>query len=370
MAVAINGSPTVFFSAGEASGDAYAAELLRALSARSSNVSASAIGGRRSREAGAEIVADSSDWGAVGILESLKVVPRVFRGYLAAKRRLSRSDRGVFVPIDFGYLNIRLARQAKAAGWKVLYFIPPGSWRRTKQGADLPSVTDEIVTPFPWSAEILNEMGASAHFFGHPLKAMIGDSQPVDLTRAGIAVLPGSRRHEIERNLEPIVEALRGEEGPFRVALASNVAEKTMADLWNRVVGLPAEFRRDTYAVLRESEVGVICSGTATLEAAVCGCPMVVIYRGSKLMEWEFRIRRPKFDAISLPNILLGRPLVPELIQHDASPDRIRQELALLRKESGRQAQIAGFTELRDLLGPSDCMERTADLLLPMATPS
>jgi len=113
-----------------------------------------------------------------------------------------------------------------------------------------------------------------------------------------------------------------------------------------------------------------VCSGTATLEAALCECPMVVVYRGTKIMEIEHRIRKPKFDYISLPNILLDRQLLPELIQHDAHPASIRDHLANIREGVGREAQLAGFRELNELLGPSECLERTANLLLHMGRTS
>ena len=365
MAAATSGNSPFFFSAGEASGDAYAAALISRLKARQKDLDFSAVGGARSSEV-ARLVSNSSTWGAVGILESLKVVPRVWAGYRAAATHLRNSKPGVFVPIDFGYLNVKLARIAKGAGWKVLYFIPPGSWRRTKQGSDLPAITDEIVTPFSWSAEILNEMGAKAHFFGHPLKEMVGEVDP-NAKREGLAILPGSRTHEIERNLEPIAQAIQNESGPIRFAVASSFSAEKMAALWKQAGGPPAEFRRDTYNVLRESRAAIICSGTATLEAAICRCPCIVVYRGSKAMEIEFKIRKPKFDYISLPNILLDRKVLPELIQHDANPSRIAQELREILEDSGKDAQLRAFTELDAILGPSECLERTADLLLQLS---
>ncbi len=365
MAAATSGNCPFFFSAGEASGDAYAAVLISRLKARQADLHFSAIGGARSAEL-ATIIADSSTWGAVGILESLKVVPRVWGGYRAAAAHLRQTKPGVFVPIDFGYLNVKLARIAKQAGWKVLYFIPPGSWRKTKQGSDLPAITDLIVTPFLWSADILNEMGANAHFFGHPLKEMVGEVDP-DAEREGIAILPGSRTHEIERNLEPIAKAIQDQPGPIRFAVASSFSAEKMEMLWKQVGGRSAEFRRDTYNVLRESRAAVICSGTATLEAAICRCPCIVVYRGSKAMEIEFKIRKPKFDYISLPNILLGREVLPELIQHDANPVQIAKELKEILEDPGKDAQLRAFVELDAILGPSECLERTADLLLQLS---
>jgi len=328
--------------------------------------SLAAVGGRRLREAGAGLLADSSKWGAVGIVESLFVAPKVYEGYQSAKGVLRISGPGLFIPIDFGYMNIKLAREAKKLGWKVLYFVPPGSWRKDKQGADLPEITDAIVTPFPWSADILKGMGANAHYFGHPLKEMVARTV-YDGPRDAVAILPGSRLHEVARNMDVIAEAVQGMDIKLRFAVASNLDVSEVERKWEDLGGPEAEFEQDTYKVLKSARAAIVCSGTATLEAALCGCPLVVVYRVSKLMELEFRIRRPKFDFISLPNILLGRAVVPELIQYDASPERIRKELVELLEDSpSRQAQFDGFAELGTQLGDSNCFEDTARLAVEL----
>lgn len=325
-----------------------------------------AIGGRRLKESGAGLVSDSSKWGAVGIIESLFVAPKVYEGYQSMMSVLRTGRPGLFIPIDFGYLNIKLARNAKKLGWKVLYFVPPGSWRKDKQGADLPAITDAIVTPFSWSAEILERMGATAYYFGHPLKEMVS-LEHYDGPRDAIAVLPGSRLHEVSRNMDVIAEATQGLGLKLRFAVASNLDVDEVRQKWEQFGGGKAEFERNTYRVLKSSRAAVVCSGTATLEAALCGCPMVVVYRVSKLMELEFRIRKPKFDFISLPNILLGKRVVPELIQYDASPERIRAELVnLLEEGPGRQEQLSAFEGLNSLLGEGKCFQRTAQVAIDL----
>ncbi|RYG19321.1 hypothetical protein EON82_21605, partial [bacterium] len=169
----------IFVSTGEASGDAYGAALVGELRARGEAGPYEGLGGTRMRDQDVDLLADSSHWGAITISQSLPLVRRVMGSYYRAKRALSAGQPGLFVPIDFGYVNIRLARHAKARGWKVLYFVPPGSWRRHKQGKDLPAVTDAIVTPFSWSAEILERMGANVRWFGHPIKSLLGDGSGI-----------------------------------------------------------------------------------------------------------------------------------------------------------------------------------------------
>ena len=358
-----------------ASGVRTTEELLDYISQKLTNESVNrdvhvqAVGGRRLDQAGADIVADSSKWGAVTIAESVKVSPRVIAGYYAATRAISRGRPGLFVPIDFGFINIKLARFAKRKGWKVLYFIPPGSWRKDKQGADLPRVTDAIVTPFPWSADILNKMGANAHYFGHPLKEMIAQT-PETAERDGVAVLPGSRAHEIECNVPVIAQAIKDFEGPVRIAVAPSADETHLRHTWTKWSDHEPAFLHSAAPALKASRSAIVCSGTATLEAALCACPCVVMYRANWLMELEYRLRKPKFDYISLPNILLDRPLLKELILLDANPGAVKAELAALDADGPRRTEVlAAFAELSASLGDTDCLERTAELARQMMAP-
>lgn len=330
-----------------------------------SNLAMEGIGGSRSREAGIKLVADSSTWGAIGIAESIKVGFRVLFGYLKMKSHLAKGAPGIFVPIDFGFVNIRLARHAKRYGWKVLYFIPPGSWRRDRQGEDLPKIADEIVTPFPWSAEILSKMGASAHFFGHPLKEMASQSR---VERGDtIAVLPGSRRAELERHLPILAASLRNDR-TAEFAVAPSVPVEDLRTKWHQLAPNRNDLftKNDTYGVFQRAHAAIVCSGTATLEAALCKCPMVVIYKVSKLVEIQGRLMGLAGRNISLPNILLDRTVVPELVQQEASPDNIRAALASVMMGTARDAQLNAFSELDALLGPPTAITETARLLSRM----
>lgn len=353
----------VFFSAGEASGDRYAAAIASELPP----CQLEGIGGPCLRSAGAKIVSDSSHWGAVSISQSAKVLFRVLRGGRAAKAALASGEPGLFIPVDFGFVNIKLARWAKQHGWKVLYFIPPGSWRRDRQGTDLPLVTDQIVTPFSWSAEILNKMGASAHWFGHPLKQLVGDVSSGD--RSGIAFLPGSRRHELDLHLPLVASALKDEPRTIEFALAPNADRSLIESIWRSLAPSRNDLFTvgDTYGVLKRAEAAVVCSGTATLEAAICRCPMAVIYKLSTLMALEVAIVRPKIKFASLPNILLDRAAVPELLHTNATPENVRSHIAsLLNDPAARQEQLDAFDELGTILGGSHAITETAKVASQM----
>jgi lipid-A-disaccharide synthase len=330
------------------------------------------IGGPKLKAEGVHLYADSSHWGAISIVQAVKVGFGVYYRMHRIKKYLRRGTPGLLIAIDFGFANIRLCRYAKKCGWKVLYFVPPGSWRRDRQGKDLPEIADEIVTPFEWSASILRGMGASAHWFGHPIKQLI-QAQAASVERqATVAVLPGSRKHELEMNLPIIVEAAHGLDAQVEFALAPTVDVDDFRREWNRLApGRDDAFTvGDTYSVLRRARAAIVCSGTATLEAALCRCPMVVMYQLSPGMAREAKLvmrQAPKF--ISLPNILMDREVVPELVGVDRiDPATLRAWLdKLLVEGDERHRQLNDFEELDEILGPSDAITKTAELAIRMA---
>lgn len=360
----------LLISAGEASGDAYGAALLREMRRLGlpAQVKVQALGGKRLAHEGADIIVDASDWGAIGVAQALRVAPRVLRGRGMVEQAL-RGEPGLFIPIDFGYVNVRLARTAKERGWKVLYFMPPGSWRRDRQGGDLPAVTDAISTPFEWSAKILNDAGATAHWFGHPIRQLIKESGvPQAETRSGVAILPGSRQHEIRMNLPIIAEALKDWPEPCEFGVAPTVDQEQLTSDWIRWSGRQGDVFtvNDLYGVLRRAHSAAVCSGTATLEAALCGCPMAVVYRISKGMRLEATIAGLKGKFISLPNILLQREAVPELADSTIDPQALLEHLNKLKEGKARQDQLEAFEELKILLGAEDAVTKTAELALSM----
>lgn len=357
----------VILSAGEQSGDVLAGELAKKLRHHLPEIDISGIGGKHLAEAGAKILADSSTWGAIGLVQSLRIVPRALAGQRKLKRHLATGKTGLFIPIDFGFMNIHLAKFAKARGWKVLYLNPPGSWRRDRQGADLPKCTDAIVTPFKWSAEILQKMGGNAYWFGHPIKELVSAGRTSSAVRETVAMLPGSRRGEIESLAPILAQTLADIKRPCEVAVATNIDPTWLNEQWRSPAFHPALCFDGASKVLGRARAGVICSGTATLEAALCRCPQVVIYRVgfSALIEARILGIRPKF--ISQPNILLDREVVPELVQGDVNPANIRRHLEpLLEESSARTAQLAAYDEIFEMLGPEDAISRTAELASQM----
>jgi lipid-A-disaccharide synthase len=367
----------VCVSAGEASGDAYAARLIEAIRQEWGNspdrpsIVFGGLAGTRTQNVGVDLIQNTSQWGAMGITQAARIFLRVLGSLLKTKKYLSSNPPGLFIPIDFGYANIKLARHAKRIGWKVLYFVPPGSWRRDRQGVDMPYVTDLVVTPFDWSAKMLRESGANVYWFGHPIKQLIEEERQNIANKCKrsenlLAILPGSRDHELEANLPLIAKALEGIDCPIEFVLAPSFDPEEFKQTWKRLSDKPATFTIGQAAnVLLRARAAVVCSGTATLEAALCGCPMVVIYELTKILKAEMKLRffkRPRF--ISLPNIMLDRSAVPEYVEMNGiPPEVIRQHIVeLLRDGKERETQLVAFDELNQILGPSNAIDRTACL--------
>ena len=359
----------VLFSAGEASGDLYAASLARELLRVMPDALIGGIGGARFAQVATEpLIANSSTWGAISIVQSTREGFGILRHYFAFKRALRSGQPGIFVPIDFGFMNLKFCRAAKEAGWKVVYFVPPGSWRRDRQGSDIPMLTDAVVTPFPWSAEILQKMGANVHFFGHPLKQIHRELIETNFDRSGLAVLPGSRRSELEQLIPFLISALPDDAGNAQLPVPKTFVPYVQ-ERWKRP-GDSIVNGSETGAVmrvLRTSKAGIICSGTATLEAALAQTPMVVVYKLSKMVEMEARIIRfkpPQF--VSQPNILLQREVVPELLQYGLTVDSLRRTLDEIQTDAVAAKQRAGFEEINELLGGNDFITRTVELILSL----
>lgn len=362
----------VVIVSGEASGDLYGADLARHLQAQVRTVEIRGVGGVRMREAGVHLIADSRAWGAIGIIESLKVAPQVWHVFFKVKRVLRDWRPDLLVPIDFGAFNIPLSRWARSRGIPVVYYMPPSSWRRDRQGQDLPHVADVVLTPFPWSADMLQAMGAQVVRVRHPLLRLTHPNEPkitfcqrlgLDPDRPIVALLPGSRYHEVRAltTLYARVANLLTERVPevqFVLSVAPHFQTEYLHGLWadGQHQWVPTE-TRPVADMLAHADCAVICSGTATLEAALLWTPMLIVYRGDTLMNLEYRLRRRRLalEMIGLPNLILGRKVIPELIQESANPHAVSKAvLELLQRGELYHQQKQAFQEIRRTLGEGE----------------
>ncbi len=365
----------VLLVAGEASGDLHGAALVRALRARRPDLAVAGIGGPRLRAAGMEVLVDTAHVTTMGFTETFGTLGRLLRSYRTLVRRLDDERPDLVVLIDYPEFNLRLARQAKRRGIPVFYFVAPQVWAwRKGRIRTIGARVDRLAAVFPFEPAVYNTGGrALAEFVGHPLLDVVQATRDPAATRAQyglapdrpvLALLPGSRQAE--------VRAL--------FAAQAGAAERLRADGWQPIVALAeardsADLRaalggadpampiahNDTYNIVAAADAAVVASGTATLETALLGCPMVIVYRLAPLTYWVAR-RLVDVPWIGMPNLILRRGVFPELIQHAVTPEAIA---AAVRDVARRRDEVhAALAELRDALGTPGAAGRAADLAL------
>jgi lipid-A-disaccharide synthase len=375
----------IMLSAGEASGDLHGATMCRAIRALDPAVRLIGMGGPRMAAAGVEILVDPTANAAVGTSEAMGRVPALFRAYKLVVKRLREVRPLAVVLIDFPEFNLRLARQARRAGIPVVYFIPPQlwAWRRGRIRQMARRVT-RVLAAFPFEQRLYEEAGVPVEFVGHPLLDVVpGDLDRskarerlgVAETRILVGLLPGSREQEISRLLPRMLDAAArlAVDGKrcFVLGLAASVERSQVDALLARSAkagGPPIQVVEGlTYEVMAGADALLIASGTATLEAALLGAPMVVCYRVSRMTELMARVLK-RSRWISLPNIVAGREVVPEILQDDVTGARLGRELErLLVDPVATTAQRAAFKELRSRLGTPGVGERAARAVLKVA---
>lgn len=366
---------TLLIVAGEASGDAHGARLVRALRARDPAVRIIAVGGEAMRAAGATIVHEMRELSVVGITEVARRLPAVLRVLLALKRRLQSGEIDLFVPVDFPDFNFRVARAAHAAGVPVYYFIAPQVWAwRTGRLKEMARWCRRIAVLFPFEVEIFERAGVPATHVAHPL--LDEADLPVRDVRAQldldggeslVALLPGSRSSEVERHLPVMAAAAARLTATRRISAAIGRAGTIDRVLLERLApGMPI-VDPPSRDLVRAADVVITASGTATLEVALAGTPMVVIYKLSTLT-WFFARRLVRVEHVAMANLLAGERLVPELLQDEATPHTIAETtLRLLRDDARRAVVREGYQHVRAaLLGGAD-LDAVAGEVLDLA---
>ena len=374
--------PTIMLVAGEASGDLHGATLCQALRLLSPGSRLLGMGGPRMAKAGMELLIDVTASAAVGGTEAFGRVPALYRAYRTLRAVVEGADRpGVLVLIDFPEFNLRLARAARRAGVPVVYFIPPQLWAwRGWRMKTMRRLVSLVLAVLPFEPPLYRRAGVPVEFVGHPvLDALVAaparDAARRELGVEGpgpvIGILPGSRREEIERVLPAMRQAVAriGAAHPGARFLLAQAPTIDRAVIERSAAGGPAitVVSDRTYAVMRAADLLLVTSGTATLEAALLGTPMVVCYRVSQLTYSAFRplVRVP---WISLANLTLGRAVVPELYQKAMTGEALaREALRVLDTPGALQAQRRAFAELAGLLGEPGVGARAARLVLARA---
>ncbi len=366
----------VLLVAGEASGDVHGAGLVAALRRADPAVEVWGVGGERLRQAGMHILADTAAVATMGFVEIFGTLGRLLSTYRQLTRFMVEERPALLVLIDYPEFNLFLAKRAKALGIPVFYYIGPQIWAwRRGRVRTIARRVDRLGVVFPFEPALYNNGRDLAEFVGHPLLDLVHPTRGreetlrryrLDPSRRVLAVLPGSRKKEV-RVLLPaaLAAAQRLEHQGWQavIALAHTLTGEDLRQaLRGRVPAVPVA-EGDTYNVVHAADAALVASGTATLETALLGRPMVIMYRVAPL---TFALARllVRVDFIGMPNIILGRGVFPELIQRAVTCDKLA---AAIEDVAARSAEVAAaLSELRGKLGEPGAAERAAGLALEL----
>lgn len=377
--------PRVFISAGEVSGDVVAARLIDALRAVDPSTIVDGIGGPRMARAGATVVASANHIGAVGLSEGLAIVPSAVGVFRKATRhcRAHRPDVAVLIANDV--FNALLGRRLRAQGITSIALFPPQTWIWESVARALTPSFDLVLASFPEEAKCYGEAGVATEFVGHYLADVLEPATPDDRAAARralglapsgpvVAMLPGSRQREIAQLLPVLMDAadLIHRQQPAVQVVAALDPLAAGAGAPHTPAGHRVALSGDSHLVMRAADVAACCSGTATLEAALIGVPMVVLYRASRITSaMVYAVIRAgliRDDTIALPNLLLGRRVVPELTQRRvAAPVVADAVLSLLADDTARRTMQADLREVRAHIARPGTLVEAARMILARA---
>jgi len=372
--------PKILLSAGEASSDMYAAQLA-CLLREHSGAEIFGMGGPRMAEAGVELIADYHEVAVVGITEVLHKIPSVVRVQNLLAREAKRRAASLAILVDSPGTHLGVARRLNKVGIPVGYFIGPQVWAwRAGRVRVVKRRVKRMVVIFPFEEKIYRDAGVPCDFVGHPLvdvvrpslsRAEFASRYGLDADRPIVTLLPGSRKSEIAQHYSVVMEACArlaanfGNKLQFVHAVAPNLPPELFAPY--QPAGLSVKrIEGATYDALAAADCSIVASGTATVEAALLGAPMVVIYRVAPVTGAIVRrlIRTP---FISMANLIAGRRVVPELIQDAFTASALESEVRnLLESPATRDEMKAGLAEVRSKLGSGGAIERAADIFAGM----
>ena len=368
----------IMIIAGEASGDKHGAKLVAAMKEKRDNLFFCGIGGEALQAAGVKIVVHASQLCVVGITEVFSKIPSILKGLAAARRLIQTLKPDLLILIDFPDFNLHVAGAAKKNGIPVLYYISPQIWAwRKGRIKKIGTLVDHMAVILPFEEIYYKKHAISASFVGHPLlddnsfgngSGFRKKPEPV------LGILPGSRNSEIVRHLPVMLDAadlISARNRGLKVILS--VADTVDKNLVNRILG---DYKGNTKfeihsksvdGVIEKSKIVLAASGTVTLEAAISGTPMVIIYKISPL-SYMLGKALINLENIGLVNLIAGKKIVPELIQGDASPEKIADTVNNMLKDQVKlEAVEKELLGIKDLLGGPGASRRVAKIALDLA---
>ncbi len=363
----------IFIIAGEASGDRHAADLVRELKQISPQIKFYGIGGDRMKEEGVHLYYHIRQMAFLGFLEIVKHIPFIKKVFKTLKLWMRKEEPAMVILVDYPGFNLRLAKIAKKQGIPVVYYICPQLWawhekriEKIRQWVDLPLVI------FSFEENYYARHGIQANFVGHPLidqikidfsesefreKHGLSDRNPI------VALLPGSRENEVKSLLPVMVETASKFQRSEKLEWVVGKAAALPQDLYKNILGDNNSIKiveKDIHYLIKYAYAGVVASGTATLEMGYLGTPMVVLYKVYPLT-YLIGKKLVKVKNIALANIVSGEKVVPELIQNDANPHNVAQEIQKYLSDKSYYDKVKGqLSRIREILGPPGASNRAA----------
>ncbi len=360
----------LFFVAGEASGDIHGANLIAALREQSPGIECEGLGGQRMAAAGMTLRHDLAGEAIMGFTEVVKHFRSIRRLFLDTLAHIESSRPDAVVLIDYPGFNIRLAKRLKQLGIPVVYYISPQVWAwKKKRIHTLAACVDKMLVIFPFEQPLYEKVGLPCRYVGHPLLDHIHhiDGDGATAGELVIGLLPGSREQEIKRLLAPMIEVAAGiaKEHPEARFMTPVVDEARAAQVREIAGSFPLEIQTGSmYDILRRARFCMVASGTATLETALFGVPMVILYKVTTLTFWMAKFL-VDIRYIGIVNILAGRGIVPEFIQNDIQPAQILpQALRLIAPSPERAQMMDDLREVQSMLGDGGASQNAAREIL------
>ena len=361
-----------YLIAGERSGDLHGGNLIKAIRQHDPKAEFRAWGGEQMQAAGAMLVTHYAQMAFMGVWEVIKNLFTI-RGFLKkCKTDLLTYQPDVVILIDYAGFNMRIARFAKENGLKTFYYISPKVWAWNQDRAwNIKKYVDKLFVIFPFEQAFFKRYDYEVDYVGNPLFDAIADFTPdpdfraknnLDPHKPIVALLPGSRRQEVQQMLAVMVATKDYlSDYQFVIAGVSNLSESLYAPFLGHNVRL---VRDAAYDLLTVSRAAIVTSGTATLETALLGVPQVVCYKASWL-SYQIGIRLIRVPFVSLVNLVAEKEVVKELIQAELTTENLLQELRPLLTESAKRAnQLAGYQEVKNSLGEKGASEKAGKLMV------
>lgn len=347
----------ILLSAGEASGDYYGAQLIESLRELAPGTKFFGMGGERMRVARCELLVNASEVAVVGLVEVVTHLPAIRKKFKSLVREAEERRPQAAVLIDFPDFNLRLARHLHRLQIPVFYFISPQVWAwRSGRVRQIRNYVRKMIVIFPFEQEFYRRHEVEVSYVGHPLAYApeptisceeFASKYRLDPARQWIALLPGSRQKEVQMNLPPMLEAASqlGGDYEYVIPIASTLSGEWLRQQCSST-GPAIKLTVNSRLTLKHSRAAVVASGTATVEAALAGTPFVVVYRLAPLT-WLLGRRLVNLDTFAMANLIAGRRIVTELIQHDFTAANVARELSEIIPDGPRRQQM--LTDLKEV---------------------